>query len=179
MVRREAPLSLVADGSVFIGWYIWGIYASMVWGELLNLLGSAVGGVECGCLVTVFALFQSYLGEVLVCRMAEQDDDYLFEGFSRSDKIWVKEEQFVDLAWKEHLPALKELLARVPPRDQGDIDRERAMVEKQGRLDDIIERMSWEKMSIEEMEERILKLKRDVAEIDDIFTLDTKCMFSK
>ena len=37
MVRREAPLSLVADGSVFIGWYIWGIYASMVWGELLNL----------------------------------------------------------------------------------------------------------------------------------------------
>ena len=66
MVRREASLSLVADGSVVIGWYIWGIYVSMVWGELLNPLGSAVGGVECGCLVIVFALFQSHLGEVLV-----------------------------------------------------------------------------------------------------------------
>ena len=79
----------------------------------------------------------------------------------------MKEEQFVDLAWKKHLPALKELLARVPPRDQGDIDRERAMVEKQGRLDDIIEKMSWRQMTMKEAEERILKLKRDVAEIDD------------
>ena len=99
--------------------------------------------------------------------MAGQDEDFLFEGFSRSDKIWLKEETWVDLAWKKHIPALKELLDRMPPRDQGDIDRERAMIEKRGRLDDIIERMSWEKMSIEEMEERILKLNRDVAEIDD------------
>ena len=57
----------MADGSVVIGWYNWGIYVSMVWGELLNPLGSAVGG----CLVIVFALFQSHLGEVLVFRMAE------------------------------------------------------------------------------------------------------------
>ena len=69
----------------------------------------------------------------------------------------MKEEQFVDLAWKEHLPALKELLARMPPRDQGDIDRERAMVEKQGRLDDIIEKMSWRKMTMKEAEERIFE----------------------
>ena len=49
MVRREASFSLLADGSVVIGWYNWGIYVSMVWGELLNPLGSAVGGVKCGC----------------------------------------------------------------------------------------------------------------------------------
>ena len=101
--------------------------------------------------------------------MAGQDNDYLFEGFSRSDKIWVKEETWVDLAWKKHIPALKELLARMPPRDQGDIDREREMIEKQGRLDDIIERLSWENMSIEEMEKRLLELKREVAEIDEVY----------
>ena len=62
MVRREASLSLVADGSVFIGWYIWGIYASMVWGELLNPLGSAVGGVIDGCLVICFCFVSEPFG---------------------------------------------------------------------------------------------------------------------
>ena len=51
---------------LLLGGIIGGIYVSMVWGELLNPLGSAVGGVKCGCLVIVFALFQSHLGEVLV-----------------------------------------------------------------------------------------------------------------
>ena len=95
--------------------------------------------------------------------------DYLYDGFSHADKKWVTEEIWVDLAWKKHIPALKELLARMPPRDHGEIDHEHAMVEKQGRLDDIIEKMSWEKMAIEDMEERIVELKREVAEIDDVY----------
>ena len=92
--------------------------------------------------------------------MMAGQDDYLYDGFTDADKKWVTEEIWVDLAWEKHIPALKEHLARMPSRDHGEIDHESMMVEKQGRLNDIIEKMSWEKMSIEEMEEPILELKR-------------------
>ena len=149
--------------------WLGGIYGSMVWGEFLKTRAGAVGDVIDRDIVFSFCFVSESFERGFGLRMAGQDDDYLFEGFSRSDKIWLKEETWVDLAWKKHIPALKELLDRMPPRDQGDIDRERAMIEKQGRLDDIIEKMSWEKMSIEEMEERILELKREVAEIDEVY----------
>ena len=57
--------------------------------------------------------------------MAGQDD-YLYDGFSPSDKHLVQTEIWADLALKPHLPALKELLSRMPPRDQDVIDREHA-----------------------------------------------------
>ena len=100
--------------------------------------------------------------------MAGQDD-YLYVGFSHADRRWVTEEIWVDLAWKKHVPALKEFLASRPPRDQGEIDREHAMVEKRGRLYDIFERMSWERMSLKDTKERIRELRREVAEIDDVY----------
>ena len=100
--------------------------------------------------------------------MAGQDD-YLYEGLSHSDKEWVTREIWADLALKKHISALKELLSRMPLPDQDAIDREHALVEKRGRVDDILEKMSWEKISIEDMEERLVKLKREVAEIDDVY----------
>ena len=95
------------------------------------------------------------------------DQQHLYSGFSRSDKEWVTREIWADLALKEHIPALKELLSKMPPPDRAAIDRANELIKKRGRREDIVERLSWEKMSIESMERRLTELKREVAAIDD------------
>ena len=95
------------------------------------------------------------------------DQQHLYSGFSRSDKEWVTREIWADLALKEHIPALKELLSKMPPPDRAAIDRANELIEKRGRLEDIVERLSWEKMSTKSMERRLTELKREVAAIDD------------
>ena len=47
---------------LLLGGIIGGIYVSMVWGELLNTLGSAVGGVIDGCLVICFCFVSEPFG---------------------------------------------------------------------------------------------------------------------
>ena len=94
------------------------------------------------------------------------DQQHLYSGFSRSDKELVTREIWADLALKEHIPALKELLSKMPPPDRAAIDRENKLIKKRGRLEDIVERLSWENISVASMERRITELKRDVAAID-------------
>ena len=96
-------------------------------------------------------------------------DNHLYHGFCCADKRWLTEGIWADLDWKEHIPALKEFLASRPACDQDDIDREHLYVEKRGRLYDIFERMSWERMSLKDTKERIRELRREVAEIDDMY----------
>ena len=95
------------------------------------------------------------------------DRQHLYSGFSRSDKEWVTRDIWADLTLKEHIPALKALLSKMPPPDRAAIDRANKFIEKRGRLEDIAERLSWETMSVESMMMRRMALKMEVAALGD------------
>ena len=86
------------------------------------------------------------------------DQKHLYNGFNCSDKKWVTRDIWADLTLREHIPALKEFLSNTTPPDWAAIDRANVLTEKRARLEDIIERRSWEKMSVASMERRITEL---------------------
>ena len=94
------------------------------------------------------------------------DQKHLLAGLNCADRKGVMSDIWADLALREHMPVLREFLSKSTPPDWAAIERANKFIAKRARLEDIVERRSWENMSVASMERRITELKRDVAAID-------------